>query len=178
MLDRPFEQMWLAFTHEEAGLHVVIEVRIKRRVLLGQEEMDVRLAGRFEECDPRPGEDVVTYVRRVRALACDFELETKAHEALGGLKRRLTNALSSSLYGATVTPHSTQLVLQRPTLIASTWRSLTLPERRGEPRLQAAPLLGPWRSPEQGMGVHFGLTPASAPATVDSSSYSVRHDPL
>ncbi|OIP41451.1 MAG: hypothetical protein AUK47_06255 [Deltaproteobacteria bacterium CG2_30_63_29] len=29
----------------------------------------------------------------------------------------MTNALSSSLYGATVTPHSTQLVLRRPTLM-------------------------------------------------------------
>jgi len=83
VLDQPFEQMWLAFTPDEAGLHVVIEVRSKRRVLLGHKEMDVRLTGRFEECDPRPGEDVVTYVRRVRELACDAGLETKAHEALG-----------------------------------------------------------------------------------------------
>lgn len=116
VLNRPFEQMWLAFTHDETELHIVIEVSIKNHVLLGQEEMEVRLAGRFKECDPRPGEDVATYVQRVREFACNRELEVNARKALGLVKRRLTNGLTSSLYGATVTPHATQLVIRRPTL--------------------------------------------------------------
>src|SRR6185436_4795706 len=61
ILEKRFNEMHLVLSHKESGLHVLIDVRIRNRVMLAEEEMSIDLSGRIEELQIQSGEAADAY---------------------------------------------------------------------------------------------------------------------
>jgi hypothetical protein len=114
VLDRPFKEMHLALTHKEAGLHTIIDVRIKNQVILGEEEMVIVLSSRIEDLRVRTGETAADYAERVKAFAQNpTALEPYKH-SLDGLTHRVADALRATMVGARVREEAAVVEIIRP----------------------------------------------------------------
>ncbi len=113
LLDRPFKQMHLVLTHQETGLHTLLDIQIMNEVILGEAEMQVELSARVEEMRVRPGESAQAYAERVRAFGNPTALDPY-RIALDELTERVANALRTSLAGARVKSEAAVIQLIRP----------------------------------------------------------------
>jgi uncharacterized membrane protein YgcG len=100
ILERPFKEMHLVLSHKEAGLHALIDVRIRNRVLLGEEEMHLDLSARLEELQIQAGESADAYRARIEAFMKDQGRTEGYRASLDELTRRIADKLSLTLVGA------------------------------------------------------------------------------
>jgi len=114
ILMKPFKEMHLVMSHREAGLHVLIDVRIRNRVMLGEEEMRVELSGRVEELRIRAGESAADYRARIDAFVADGTRVETDRVALDQLTRRIAARLERTLVGARATAEPATLQIVAP----------------------------------------------------------------
>jgi hypothetical protein len=114
ILGKRFSEMHLVLSHREAGLHVLVDVRIHNRVLLGEEQMGVVLSARVEELRVQPGESAADYRARIDAFMADTARTNTDRLALDGLTRRIADKLGRALVGARTTAHPAIVQIIRP----------------------------------------------------------------
>jgi hypothetical protein len=114
ILDKRFKEMHLVLAHREAGLHTIIDVRIKNDVLLGENEMLIVLSARIESLRIQPGEEAQAYAERLRLVAAEeHALEAHRH-SLDALTQRISDYLRGALVGARVVAEPARIELIRP----------------------------------------------------------------
>ncbi len=109
-----FNEMHVAFAHREAGLAVIVDVRVQRRVLVGYAEMQVELSARPEALVVAPGESAATYAERVSQYARDETTLAYQRAALDAVASRLAQELGRTLPGSRVSIESAKVELIRP----------------------------------------------------------------
>ena len=114
VLSNPFEEMHVVLDHHEQGLHTLADVRIRGRVLTGEEEMHVVLSSRVEELRVQRGESAHAYGGRVAAFAQRPNALEEHRGRLQALSERLTRALLQALPGAAARPGPARVELIRP----------------------------------------------------------------
>jgi hypothetical protein len=114
ILEKRFNEMHLVLSHKESGLHVLIDVRIRNRVLLGEEEMHLDLSARVEELQIQVGETADAYRNRIEAFMADATRTDGHRLALDGLTRRLADKLTLTLVGARATAQPATVQIIRP----------------------------------------------------------------
>lgn len=114
VFQEPFEQLHLVLDHVEGGLHTIVDVQIRNRVALGEEEMTVVLSSRVEELRVKVGETAAEYRARVGEFANQSEVLQNHCVILEGLTRRLSHQLQRALVGATLRHEAARVELIRP----------------------------------------------------------------
>jgi len=112
---RGFREMKLAAEHEEAGLHLLCEVRAVTQHRRGEPSAFVSLGGRIRDLEPRTGESADAYRARVEPLARDAGLLETARMQFQSFVGRLEAALRAALPEATVEEKRADAVVVRPT---------------------------------------------------------------
>jgi hypothetical protein len=112
---RGFREMKLAAEHEEAGLHLLAEVRAVTQHRRGEPSAYVSIGGRIGDLEPRPGESADAYRARVEPLAKDAGLLETARLQFQSFVGRLEAALRAALPEATVEEKRADAVVVRPT---------------------------------------------------------------
>src|SRR5262245_3153015 len=112
---RGFREMKLAVEHEEAGLHLLAEVRAVTQHRRGEPSAYVSLGGRIKDLEPRSGESAEAYRARVEPLAKDAGLLETARMQFQSFVGRLEAALHAALPEATVEEKRAEAVVVRPT---------------------------------------------------------------
>ena len=112
---RGFREMKLAVEHDEAGLHLLIEVRALHAAQAWR-AVRVRLdGGRIKELEPRKGEAADAYRARVEPLAQDSGLLATARMQFQSFVGRLEAALHAALPEARVEEKRAEALVVRPT---------------------------------------------------------------
>jgi len=114
ILEKRFNEMHLVLSHKEAGLHVLVDVRIRNRVFLGDEEMQVDLSARVEELQIQTGESAEVYRKRIEAFMADPSRTDSYRVALDALTRRVSDKLRTTLVGARATAQPAVVQIIRP----------------------------------------------------------------
>jgi hypothetical protein len=112
---RGFREMKLAAEHEEAGLHLLAEVRAVTQHRRGEPSAYVSVGGRIKDLEPRTGESADAYRARVEPLAKDAGLLETARMQFQSFVGRLEAALRAALPEATVEEKRADAVVVRPT---------------------------------------------------------------
>jgi hypothetical protein len=112
---RGFREMKLAAEHEEAGLHLLAEVRAVTQHRRGEPSAYVSIGGRIADLEPHPGESADAYRARVEPLAKDAGLLETARMQFQSFVGRLEAALRAALPEATVEEKRAEAVVVRPT---------------------------------------------------------------
>ena len=111
---RGFREMKLAVEHEEANLHLLLEVRAVTQHRRGEPSAYVSLGGRIRDLEPRTGETADAYRARVEPLAKDAGLLQTARMQFQSFVGRLEAALRAALPEATVEEKRADAVVVRP----------------------------------------------------------------
>ncbi len=114
VFEADFQEMHVAFSQREAGLYVIVDVRVQRRVLRGTAEMTVELAARPEALVVQSGESAEGYAARVTSYARDEAAIARERAALDGIAQRVAGELGRALPGSRVSaqPAHVQLIRQ------------------------------------------------------------------
>ena len=112
---RGFREMKLAAEHEEAGLHLLCEVRAVTQHRRGEPSAFVSVGGRIKDLEPRTGESADAYRARVEPLARDAGLLETARMQFQSFVGRLEAALRAALPEATIEEKRADAVVVRPT---------------------------------------------------------------
>jgi hypothetical protein len=114
VLDKSIETMDVVFSHRVEGLHVLINVRLSRRVPVGQPELEIAFAARLEAMQIERGEAALAYAERLAALAGDPEPILAAREQLAALadaaKLALEQQFGDLVVGSEASPVSLRLI--------------------------------------------------------------------
>ena len=114
ILEKRFNEMHLVLSHKESGLHVLIDVRIRNRVMLAEEEMNIDLSGRIEELQIQSGEEASTYRARIESFMSATARTDGYRLALDALTNRLADKLGLTLVGARAKVRPTTVQIIRP----------------------------------------------------------------
>ena len=114
VLNRPFEELHIALSHKEAGLHTIIDVKVANQVVLGEEEMEITLSGRIEELQVQTGEDAEAYAARVRSFATDEQRLTPLKSSLDALSERIADKIRTRLVGSKPRTESAAVKVVQP----------------------------------------------------------------
>ncbi len=114
VLGRSFGEMRLALSHVEAGLRTLLEVRVNRRVMVGEAEMLLVFSSRVEQLSVQTGETAAAYAERVRTFVGTPRAVEPFRLALDSLVARVARELQQSLVGARVKPLPAHATLIRP----------------------------------------------------------------
>jgi hypothetical protein len=109
-----FDLLRLSVEHEEAGLHIVIEVQGKTEHAATDPAVRVILSGRAKDLEPRKGEDAETYRARVEPIAKDtarFEVMRLQFESF---VERVRDAIAASMPDTRVQVVTSEVRVQRP----------------------------------------------------------------
>jgi hypothetical protein len=112
---RGFREMKLAVEHEEANLHLLIEVRALTQHKRGEPSAYVSVGGRIRDLEPRKGESAEAYRARVEPLAKDAGLLETARMQFQSFVGRLQAALHAALPEAQVEEKRAEALVVRPT---------------------------------------------------------------
>lgn len=110
-----FSLLRLTVEHEEAGLHLVLEVQAQPVHGVTEPAARVVVSGRVRDLEPRPGEDAEAYRSRAEPLARDagrLELHRQQFEAFVD---RVRHAVAAAMPEATTTVVEAQAMVARPT---------------------------------------------------------------
>ncbi len=92
-----FGVLRLAVEHEEAGLHLVIEVQARTEHLLLEPAVRVVISGRIQAFEPRPGEDAAAYRARVEPQLGDRTVVSLAEVSFESFVRRTRDAIARAM---------------------------------------------------------------------------------
>ena len=112
---RGFREMKLAVEHDEANLHLLIEVRALTQHKRGEPSAYVSVGGRVRDLEPRKGETAEAYRARVEPLARDAGLLATAHMQFQSFVGRLEAVLHAALPEARVEEKRADALVVRPT---------------------------------------------------------------
>src|SRR5262249_27404272 len=101
--------------HEEAGLHLLAEVRAVTQHRRGEPSAYVSLGARIKDLEPRTGETADAYRARVEPLAKDAGLLETSRMQFQSFVGRMEAALQAALPGAAVEEKRANAVVVRPT---------------------------------------------------------------
>src|SRR6185503_11240764 len=110
-----FQQMKLAVEHEEANLHLLLEVRAVTQHRRDEPSAYLSVGARIRDLEPRTGESAEVYRARVEPLAKDAGLLETARLQFQSFVGRLEAALHAALPEATVEEKRADAVVVRPT---------------------------------------------------------------
>jgi len=114
ILERRFKEMHLVLSHKESGLHVLVDVRIRNRVMLSEEEMNIDLSGRIEELQIQTGESADAYRARIEAFMAAHGRTDGYRTTLDGITARVADKLRLTLVGARTRVHPATVQIIRP----------------------------------------------------------------
>ncbi len=114
VFERPFREMHVVLTHQEAGLHLLVDLGVLNQVVLGTEEMWMDISARVEELRIREGETAQGYAQRIQSFAADPKAIDPYRFALDSITERIGNALRSTLPGSRVRSELAVVQLVRP----------------------------------------------------------------
>ena len=109
-----FSLLRLAVEHQEAGLHLVIELIARSEHPADEAAARVVIGGRIQAFEPRPGEDAEAYRSRVEPLTRDatrLEAHRRQFESFVG---RVEEALRAALPEARVQVRSAEAQVKKP----------------------------------------------------------------
>ncbi len=109
-----FRLLRLAAEHQEAGLHLVVEIIARSEHPADEPAARVVVAGRVRDFEPRPGEDGEAYRRRVEPLAGDPTRLAAPQHQFESFVARLGDALRASMPEAEVRVLQANAVIERP----------------------------------------------------------------
>jgi len=112
---RGFREMKLAVEHDEANLHLLVEVRALTQHKRGEPSAYVSVGGRIRDLEPRKGEAAEAYRARVEPLARDAGLLATARMQFQSFVGRLEAALRAALPEAVVEEKRAEALVVRPT---------------------------------------------------------------
>jgi hypothetical protein len=140
ILDKKFSEMHVVLSHKESGLHVLIDVRIRNRVMMGEEEMSIDLSGRVEELQIQPGESAENYRDRIQNYMKEAGRADAHRLALDALTQRVADRLGLTLVGARarVQPSTLQVIMPGSQQLARL-RKLPFGSRVDRPHYRAVP---------------------------------------
>jgi hypothetical protein len=125
---RGFREMRFAAEKEEAGLHLIIEVRARTEHAAADPAAIVSVGGRLRALEPRPGESAEDYQRRVEPLTRDTTAFEAARLQFESFVARLEEVLRTSMPEARVEQLRSQARLVKPA---------------GKPEIEPAPVREP-----------------------------------
>lgn len=109
-----FRLLRLAAEHQEAGLHLVVEIIARTEYPAEEPAARIVVAGRVRDFEPRPGEDGEAYRRRVEPLAGDAMRLTAPKHQFESFVARLGDALRASMPEAEIRVLEANAVIERP----------------------------------------------------------------
>lgn len=112
-LNRRFQEMHIAFTHEEDDLHIIIDVKLRPFVLLGEEELIITLSGRPKSLRVRRNETANRYRSRIHKFASSTRNIEKLRESLNHVTDVLAGCLHRTLPGAEIRTEEAMVQLVR-----------------------------------------------------------------
>ncbi len=112
---RGFREMKLAVEHDEANLHLLIEVRALTQHKRGEPSAYVSVGGRIRDLEPRKGEEAEAYRARVTPLSQDSGLLATARMQFQSFVGRMEAALRAALPEAVVEEKHADALVVRPT---------------------------------------------------------------
>ena len=112
---RGFREMKLAVEHDEANLHLLVEVRALTQHKRDEPSAYVSVGGRIRDLEPRKGEEAEAYRARVTPLAQDSGLLATARMQFQSFVGRMEAALRAALPEARVEEKRADALVVRPT---------------------------------------------------------------
>jgi hypothetical protein len=109
-----FRVLRLAVEHEEAGLHLVIELQARTEHPGSEPAMRAVISGRLRELEPGPGEDAEAYRRRVEPLTRDPARIAAHKEQFESFVARVRDALRVAMPEAQAEILAAQARVERP----------------------------------------------------------------
>ena len=97
-----FRLLRLAAEHEEAGLHLVVEIIARTEHPKHEPAARMVIAGRVRAFEPRPGEDAESYGARIGPVARDPDRLSAHKQQFESFVERLGNALAAAMPAAEV----------------------------------------------------------------------------
>jgi hypothetical protein len=131
---KDFKMLRLAIEHEEAGLHLVIEIIARGQHPESEAAGKVAVSARIKDFEPRSGESAEAYRARVEPLTTSPTIYEAHRRQFDNFVERVADALRKSLPEARVEVRSADAMIVRPT---------TQPERRREPEPPTSPRYDP-----------------------------------
>lgn len=92
-----FRLLRLAVEHEEAGLHLVLEVQARTEHAAGESAVRVIVSGRMQAFEPRAGETAEAYKRRVEPLMADTTAVAAARMSFESFVNRVRDAIARAM---------------------------------------------------------------------------------
>jgi hypothetical protein len=114
VLGAGFRLLRLAVEHQEAGLHLVVELQARTEHPAEEPAMRAVIAGRLKELEPRPGEDAEGYRRRVEPLTRDTALLEVHRRQFETFVQRVRDALQAAMPEASVEVARAEAQVERP----------------------------------------------------------------
>lgn len=113
-LNRRFQEMHIAFTHEEDDLHIIIDVKLRPYVLLGEEELVITLSGRPTTLRLKDNETASRYRSRIHKFASSTKNLERLREKLNHVTDLLAGCLHRTIPGAEIHTEEAMVQLIRP----------------------------------------------------------------
>lgn len=109
-----FQLLRLAAEHQEAGLHMVIEIVARAEHPIDEPAARVIVGGRIRDFEPRPGEEAEAYRVRVEPLIGDRTRLEAARLQFESFVARLADALRAAMPEARVQVAAAEAQVQKP----------------------------------------------------------------
>jgi hypothetical protein len=109
-----FKLLRLAVEHQEAGLHLVLEIVARTEHPLNEAAARIVVSGRVRDFEPRSGEDAETYRKRVEPLTQTPTIYEAHKGQFESFVSRVADAIRASMPEARVEIRETDALLQRP----------------------------------------------------------------
>jgi hypothetical protein len=113
VLERTFQEMRLVMRAQRGGLHLLFDLAVQRKVMLGEAELALDVSARPDALTVRAGETAAAYAARVRAFAQRGELAGLRRE-FDSFVADLAAEFATLLAGAAVSAGPTRIDVLRP----------------------------------------------------------------
>ncbi len=109
-----FKLLRLAVEHQEAGLHLVLEVIARTEHPLDEAAARIVVAGRIRDFEPRRGEEAEAYRRRVEPLTRDSAAYEAHRRQFESFVSRVADAIRAAMPEARVDIRPAEALVQKP----------------------------------------------------------------
>jgi len=109
-----FSLLRLAVEHEEAGLHLVIEIVARTEYPAGEPAARIVIGGRISDFEPRPGEDAEAYRSRVEPLTHDTARIEAHRRQFESFVERVADAIRGAMPEASVRIRAAEAQVKKP----------------------------------------------------------------
>jgi hypothetical protein len=125
-----FREIRLAVEHEEAGIHIVIEIQARGQHAVGVPAVRIIISGRAVALTPKRGEDAEDYRKRAEPFANNPQAIETMRVQFQGFVARLRDAVASAMPTGTIEVADSDVRIARPSKTALVQRDEVSPGAR------------------------------------------------